>query len=438
MRNKWSVLALSTLAVTLILVGAALLGYFFLGRKQPFDVPQWKDPMTLVQADTIDPALAVTGLGGVSDRDLVAQALSESRLGTAFAILVFSPGIEDRESAGDLLLLASRYREDDRSREAIEGYRLAGTIATLSPDLPDTVRADTFILAGEGLAELEEYGLAQLYLDQAYNIGTVSAYVQPAIRRTLFQRLFHAYQAIGDKERARDSLEKSADTFSTVAVPDPPSLLPTAEPPALPADVQQAEAARWEAAQELAAMLVARGGNAPHEAITNLGNALVTEDAVRTPYFDGMLSQTPQVSTQISIIQARIDWLAIKYQVARQGYGISLVPEWETDAEAIRAELTKSYELLFALYADLIVAMPDADQIQIASEEIVRREILAGELGRYPNYPKQQRIAELESATAAIAASNPGTEMRVVVLPYGGVDSFVLVDDATFQAVTGQ
>ena len=151
-----------------------------------------------------------------------------------------------------------------------------------------------------------------------------------------------------------------------------------------------------------------------------------------------MLSQTPQVSTQISVVEARIDWLAIKYRVARGGYGISLVPEWEGDAEAIRADLTKSYELLFALYADLIVAMPDATQIEIASEEILRREILVGELGRYPNYPRQQRIEELDTATAIIVQSKPGNEMRVVVLPYGGVDSFVLGDDVTFKTVTGR
>ena len=437
MRKK-PVLLFVALAIILVLVGLALLGYYFLAKKQPFDVPRWTDPLSVVQSREIDPALAVAGLGGMPDRELVAQALAESRLGTAFAILVFSPAIDDRESAGDFILLANLYREDGRTRAAVQGYRLAGTIATLSPDLPDTVRADTFVLAGEGLAALNEFGLAQLYLDQAYNIGAVSPYLQPAIRRSLFQRLFGAYSAIGDKQRARDSMEQSAEPFATVNAPDPPALLPSAQPPAWPADVQQAEAVRWRAAQELAVDLVERGGNAPHEAVTNLGNALVTEDAVRTPYFETMLSQTPQVSTQISVVEARIDWLAIKYRVARGGYGISLVPEWEGDAEAIRADLTKSYELLFALYADLIVAMPDATQIEIASEEILRREILVGELGRYPNYPRQQRIEELDTATAIIVQSKPGNEMRVVVLPYGGVDSFVLVDDVTFKTVTGR
>ncbi len=436
--RKVGILGLATAAVILLLVGAASIGAFFLLRKQPFDVPQWKDPMTLVQVERIDPALAVAGLGGVSDKDLAAQALAETRLDTAFAILVFSPSINDRESAGDFLLLGSRYWEDNRPTDATESYRLAGTIATLSPELPDNVRAETFVLAGEGLAEQKEFGLAQLFLDQAYNISTVSPHLQPSIRRNIFQRLHKAYQTIGDRERARASLEQSAEAFSTVILPDSPPVLPVANPPALPTEVQQAEADRWQAAQDLATMLVERGGKAHGDAVTSLGNALVVEDGLRLPYYASQLAESSQVSTQISIVQARIDWLAIKYRVARRGYGISLVPEWETSVEEIRADLTKSYELLFALYADLIVAMPDADQIAMATEEVLRREILAGTLGRYPNYPKEQRITQLEQATAALVVSRPNTEMRVVILPYAGVESFVLVDDASFQAVTGQ
>jgi hypothetical protein len=201
-------------------------------------------------------------------------------------------------------------------------------------------------------------------------------------------------------------------------------------------EVQQAEAARWKAAQELARYLVERGGRAPQEASVALANALIAEDQLRVPYYDAQLAQATQLSAQISVVQARINWLVMKYRIARGGYGLSLVPEWETQAEQVRSELTKSYELLFALYADLIVAMPNADQIERATEEALRREILAGTLGRYPSYPAQQRIAQLMQATAQMVKSRPGSEMRVVVLPYAGVDSFVLVDDASFLAVT--
>jgi hypothetical protein len=292
------------------------------------------------------------------------------------------------------------------------------------------------VLAGEGLAALEEFGLSQLYFDQAYNIATVSPYLQAATRRSIFQRLHRGYQAIGDRERARMSLEQSAEPFPTVTVAEAPPVLPVAEPPLLPLEVQQAEADRWQSAQELARVLVQRGGHAPPELVAALRDALLAEDSAKLPYFDSQLASTPQLSVQISIVQARIHWLSIKYRVARQGYGIGLVPEWEAEAEGIRAELTKSYELLFALYADLIVSMPNAEQIDLATEEILRREILTGTLGRYPNYPEEQRVAQLMQATAHLVETRPGDKMRVAVLPYAGVDSFVLVDDAGFVAAT--
>jgi len=434
--KTWVLLALAAATVLLVLVGVASLGAFFLLREQPFDVPEWQDPLTLVKPDRVDPALAVAGLGGVSDGDLGAKAIAQARADTAYAILVFSPSIGDRESAGDFLLLANRFRSDDRPELAIASYRLAGTIATLSPDLPDTVRADTFVLTGEGLAELEEFGLAQLFFDQAFNVAMASPYLQAATRRNVFQRLQQGYRMIGDRERARTSLEQSAEPFPMVTVVEAPPVLPVAEPPLMSLEVQQAEAARWEAAQALSSALVVRGGYAPPELVAALREALIAEDQVKLPYFNSQLAAAPQLSVQISIVEARINWLSTKYRVARRGYGISLVPEWEVQAESIRAELTKSYELLYALYADLIVAMPDAEQIDLATEEILRRENLVGTLGRYPNYPAEQRIAQLLQATAHLVESRPGEKMRVVVLPYAGVDAFVLVDDAGFTAAT--
>jgi len=434
--RSWVLIVLAAATVLLVLIGVLSLGAFFLLREQPYDVPEWQDPLTLIEPDRIDPALAVAGLGGVSDGDLGAKALSQARADTAYAILVFSPSIGDRESAGDFLLLASRLRNDNRSELALVSYRLAGTIATLSPVLPDTVRADTLVLAGEGLAALEEFGLAQLFFDQAFNIAMASPYLQAATRRNVFQRLHHGYQMIGDRERARVSLEQSAEPFPMVTVAESPPILPVAEPPLVSLEVQQAEAARWAAAQALSDALVVRGGYAPPELVTTLREALIAEDQAKLPYYDSQLAATPQLSVQISVVQARINWLSVKHRIARQGYGISLVPEWELEAESIRAELTKSYELLFALYADLIVAMPNAEQIDLATEEILRWENLTGTLGRYPNYPAEQRISQLLQATAHLVESRPGEKMRVVVLPYGGVDSFVLVDDSGFLAAT--
>jgi hypothetical protein len=132
------------------------------------------------------------------------------------------------------------------------------------------------------------------------------------------------------------------------------------------------------------------------------------------------------LSKKIDITEAQIEWLTIKYRVARRAYGISLVPEWEAQVEQIRTNLTKTYERLFALYADLIVALPEVSQIDKATEERLRREILAGELGRYPNYPQEQRQKQLLDATSQLIATQPEIYLFVGVEGVGNEEMFSL------------
>jgi hypothetical protein len=88
--------------------------------------------------------------------------------------------------------------------------------------------------------------------------------------------------------------------------------------------------------------------------------------------------------------------------------------------------LTKTYETLFALYADLIVALPEVSQIDKATEERLRREILAGELGRYPNYPEEQRRRQLLDATNQLIITQPELNIFVGVGQLTGQEIFRL------------
>jgi len=427
--RRWVLLALAAAVALLLVIGVAALAGYLLLRKQPFDVPKWQDPRSQIAPEAIDPALAVAGLSGIPDAELVRLALDTMRPDTAFAILVLSPSISDRESTGDLLLLAQRYRTNNQSAEAVTAYRLAGVLATLSPELSDAERAETSVLAGKGLAELNEYGLAELYFDQTFNVLAYSRYIQAATRRTLWQRLQEGYLAIGEREQARRSLEKSAEEVELISNPQPPLVLPVTSPPSLPEAVQQAELTRRQAAEVLANTLRERGGKAPAELIERLGQALLEEDGQRLTHYDAQLASGIQLSAQISVIRDRIAWLALKYRVALRGYGLSLVPDWEEQAEAVRVELTRAYEALYSKYHELVVALPDASQIDLAREEMLRREILDGTLGRYPNYPAVQRINELIRVTADLAKTRPRAKLWVSVQPYGGIESFILVDD---------
>ncbi|HMR63173.1 MAG TPA: hypothetical protein PKE64_04090 [Anaerolineae bacterium] len=402
---------LAFLALLLVIaVGLLVVSQFFTPAGQ-LSAVFGVNPLNELNIEEIDPALAVASLGGAADDEVIRQALNQSRPETALATLLFASTITNRQTAGGLLQLAEAYVEAGNTEKATFVYELAGTVATLAPELPDTTRTDIFIQAARELSRLNRQELAKFYLDQAYVIAANSPTLQAAPRRALFESLHSGYQAAGESTLARQSLTLSADPPAAQGEAPPP-LLPARRAISLPTPAQEAEARRWQTAQELVVRLV-RNGTAPQTSVDALGQALVIEDLEKTGFFERQIAETTQIRQRIDIVQAQIDWLSIKYRVARRAYGLSLVPEWEAQAERIRSNLTKSYETLFALYSDWAVALPNASQIDQVTVERLRQEVLAGQLGRYPNYPEQQRQRQLEEAAQKLLETQP--ELRIFV-----------------------
>jgi len=383
-------------------------------------------PLTRLDIEQIDPALALAALGGFPEAEVIIEAIDKERPETALATLLFAPELSDKESAGDFLLLADAYLAKGQPENAIFSYDMAGTIATLSPDIPDTTQATIFMQAGEGLIDQNEPDLAKFYIDQAYVIAANSPYLQAAHRRPILQQLQKDYIQLEERELARQSLDLSANPPDLDFIPENITLLPSEEHLPLPQSIQEAETNRWISAQELAALLVERGGHAPPSAVRALEEALLEEDKQKLPFFENKLASTTQLSEKIDITLAKIKWLSIKYKVAKLGYGMSIVPEWESDAEQIRAELTKTYEKLYPLYADYIVALPEITQIDLATEEKLRREVLAGELGRYPNYPEEQRQKQLLDISSQLIDSQPELNIFIGTEILAGQEKYTL------------
>jgi hypothetical protein len=241
--------------------------------------------------------------------------------------------------------------------------------------------------------------------------------------------LHPAYLDIDLKERARECLELSMEPANLASLAENPLVLPIGKDIPLPLDVQESETKRWQAAQAVVRELVEMGGEVRPETQNKLQNALLNENDVKMRFYTEALAAEPQLSGKVDLLQAEINWQSIKYRLARRGFGISLMPQWEEEAEQIRSELTSSYEDLYRLYGDMIVAMPDASQIDRATEESLRRQILAGQLGQYPNYPSEQLKTQLLNATARLVETQPGTELRVSFLSVNGVDYYTLVSD---------
>jgi hypothetical protein len=412
----------------MLIMGVAMVS--FLVQPEPSEpVTSYTNPLDAVDPNLVDPALAVALLAGLSDVDVITQAINKVRPGTALATILYSPNLSAREAAGDFLLLGERFRDKNDPARAILSYQLAGTMATLSPELSDTLRADIFLQAGIGLTKLGEPILAKVYLDQAKLVATDSPYLQAAYRYSVLDSLRQAYLDLGLKDESRISQQLSLEPARLEAIPERALVLPAVQELAIPLDVQQAEAARWRAAQQVAKELVELGGTVRPEAVLELQNTLLAEDQIKTKFYNESLAAESQRSAQISLIRAKIAWQTLKYRIARQGFGISIAPQWEGELDQIRADLKTAYEELYRLYSDLIVAIPIAADIDRATEEALRRQLLAGLLGQYPDYPGEELESQLLSASAKLIQTQPGTDLRVSYLSVNEVEYYTLISD---------
>lgn len=419
---------LSVVLILVLVVVLAIVGSFVQPEGRS-NIQSFKNPLDAVVPQIIDPALAMAQLGGLSANDIIDQAISQARPGTALATLVYGPSVEAQDGAGDLLLLGNRFiRQNDLARAKLV-YEMAAVIATLSPNLSDTVRADILLQVGFGLIGIEASGPAKLCLDQVFLLATESNYLQAAYRSAVLTSLSEAYRALGLRNEAKQALELSAVPAELEALPETASVLPRGKFIPFPAEIQAAEAKRWQAAQAVGQQLVELGGQVRPEALLDLKAALLREDALKTQFLTTRLAAEPQLSNKVDLVQAQINWQSIKYRIARKGFGLSLVSEWESQEAQIRAELAASYALLYRFYADVIIAIPNVADIDRATEEVVRSQILAGLLGQYPDYPSEQLQLQLLQIVTRLIETQPGTSLRVSYVSIEGMVYYTLINE---------
>ncbi|MDM8528511.1 hypothetical protein QUF58_09910 [Anaerolineales bacterium HSG24] len=412
------IILVSLVAIFLSIVLTAVLILFVTSRLGETETPLSpaelaERPFGILEVDKVDPALALISLGGVPEEQVINNALEKSRPETALSALLFAPFPADRETAGNYIRLADIYRQINESYKATYAYQQAADIAIIAPDIPANIRADILLLIGEGLVANQDIELGKLYLGQAFNLASYSPYLQATQRRAIFERLNKIYLDIGERALARQSLDLSANPPLVASLTRSASHLPPIEPKATSATLQGVEANRWQKAQQLAALLVERSGNASDSAYNDLRDALLQEDEQKLAILEDELASTTQISEQINVLAAQVQWLTIKYKVAQQGYGVSLVPEWEIQISQIESELNNRYARLFGLYDDLIVALPDISQINEANQEKLPYQILYGELGLYPNYPQQLLRQQLMEAINQTLVDEPEQTLRL-------------------------
>jgi len=409
MRRRRSTLTILLLAAAVIL---ALLGlilvsaYVFYSRRPALPTAMVQDPWAVLDADAISPPLALRPLAGEAPADTIKALLSVDDLDTAYATLVFSPSLSDAERTGHLLLLAQRFIAAQQRDKATACLQQAHSLIVLSPLLTDVARADATLQAASQWSSLKREDAARWSLAQAQVIARHSPRLRPAQRRDLWLRLAAAYAGLGDEQKATAARQAADQPSNSTSQPTPATLLPTfrAELPLSP-EIAELQAVRQQLAVTLIEQWIALEGSDVGPEAANLAEFLRREDVARLAYYDQVANSTPQLAIQAAAAWERADWLTLKTRVARRGFGLSLVPEWEENAPLIRAELSEACETLFQLYGDQATALPAVADVDQAWVELLRQAILLGQLDLYPDYPEDQLVRKLQETQERLLAT---------------------------------
>jgi len=394
-------------AVLLAVVGVILVSmYFYLRRSTGLPTALPQEPWAAVEVEAISPPLALRTLAGEEEVDAVRAALSVGDLDSAYATLVFSPSLSDAERTGHLLLLAQRYISAEQGEKAAVCLQQVHSLIVLSPLLSDAARGDAALQATSIWHTLGREDAARLSLAQAEVVAEQSDRLRPAQQRDLWQRLAAAYGELENAKKAA-AAQQAADRRR-----DQPAQAASA--PLLPGflgdlllsqEVEDMRLARHQRAVTLIEQWIALEGDDVGPEVADLAEFLRREDAARMAYFDQATVTEPQLAVQAAAAWERAAWLTLKYRIARGSFGLSLVPEWEENAPLIRTELVKAYEALFQLYGDQATALPSATDVDQAWVELLRQEILLGQLELYPDYPEDQLVKRLQEAQERLRAT---------------------------------
>jgi tetratricopeptide (TPR) repeat protein len=371
------------------------------------------DPIAQLRLDQVEPALALAALTGVGDVDVVNRSLEAGELDTAYATILFSTQLSDRERVGNLLMLGQRYGAVGDQAHAASCYEQASLISTLSPTLSDSTRAYSFLEIGAGFATMGKRAEALFNYDQAFALALHSPLIRDPHKADILSQLGVAYDAIGEREKATESRSLQAEMlFSTEGSETTPEsgeeqpatdFLTQIPAPTL-AMVASYEERRVAAVLDLLEFLDgSSGGQAvPEELATEVTQALVNEDKARSTAYQDELAAASSMVLRIGIAEAKVDWLLVKYRVALGAYGLRLVPAWSDDVGGIAAELGQARQELHGVYGEQISTFSDRTAEDRAWFDILRLEILQGELGTYPDYPAEELIPELTEVSARL------------------------------------
>jgi hypothetical protein len=412
--RRWTQTGLLVAVVLLAVAGLILLGtYFFLSRQTVAD-SGWVSPLAGVQADAVAPDLAVLTLAGEPDDRIIRASLDAGERETAYATLAYSVLLPDNVRSGQWLILAAADQAANPDRAA-SSYLAALDLAALGPTLGDPARADVSLLAARGFDALEKRWLAPLLVAQAGNVARYSPTLLPAQRRDVLNQVAAAHDRLDQPDAAR-AVRDNIGAYSAgpgLVIDKPEPLLPTLRGAVtLPPEVIAALSARQQAAAAFAARWLNAGPSDREALAQSLGEALVAEDAARASFY-GSATELSEADS-LALLHDRINWLTIKLRAGRGGYGTSLVPDWESQTNALVGELATAYTDLVNGYGRLLDTL-DPVEATHARVELLRQAVLWVRLGLFPDQGAEDALSrQLGEASKDLWSRQGGVGLTIV------------------------
>lgn len=424
-RSNRLLFGLAAVVLLLVILGGLLLGaYFYLSQQSKADL-SWISPLDSVAGEGVAPDLAALSLAGEFDERVFRAALDAGEKETAFAALAYSLLLPDNIRGGHWLLLAPYCRQTDGVRANV-CYQAALDLAALSPALSDAARADLSLQAARGFGQLGQPKAARLALAQVENIARYSISLQPAQRREVLGRLIEEYRSSGDNQ-AVASVQKLLGEGSAgpgiITAPAGATLADLRGSVVLPDSVANAVVARQQAAAQVAAKWFQADESTRSELVNNLGHALIEEDRVRSEFYSAATRLSP--ADRLALLHDQVAWLTVKYRVARGGYGASLVPNWEQEADGVRAALAETYTRLVNGYNQQIDTLSPADASQVRVE-LLRQSVLWFRLGLLPGSMEDILSEKLADASRQLWTRQGNAGLTIVAQDVDGARFYLL------------
>ena len=388
------------LLVLLLAVGiSALVAYARLSH--PPEVAQWQDPWQMPEPERISAGLAVWSLTGAPAELVYRQALATDHLDTAAAQTLLSLKLPDNQRLGWLSVLAHRFAGAQRLPDARIFTRHSANAAMLMPDLPDSVRVRALMQAAENWADLDDREQALQTLEQALVIAQFSAELSPPQRKQTLTQIGQQVLALGETARGQ--------AISAIPVLDYAPASPSAfsftplltQSPNFPETLNQLVLARQQTAQRYIEDWEKRGGVASAGATRELAASLIDEDLARKTFYRDQLSQEDlSPEARVILLLDQSNWLLLRYAIANQLYGASIVPNWEAERPAIRNTLNDSLNALNDALGQYETTLPAAEQ---PAASMARARLLTtwAVLGLLPDADMQALSQQLEQAAAS-------------------------------------